>query len=58
MCHVAQIHTQLPAVRVCLSVYVQDGAEDGSLVASSEKTLQFFVCFIYFFIIFLRVRCC
>ncbi len=29
-------------------LYEQDGAEDGSRVASSEKTLQFFVCFIRF----------
>ncbi len=35
----------------------QDGAEDGSRVASSGKTLQFFVCSIYFFVV-LRVRCC
>ncbi len=49
MCHVAQIHTQLPAVRVCLSVYVQDGAEDGSLVASSEKTAVFRMFFFFFF---------
>ncbi len=35
----------------------QDGAEDGSRVASSGKTLQFFVCFICFFVV-LRVRCC
>ncbi len=26
----------------------QDGAEDGSRVASSEKTLQVFVCFVCF----------
>ncbi len=35
----------------------QDGAEDGSRVASSGKTLQFFVCSICFFVV-LRVRCC
>ncbi len=35
----------------------QDGAEDGSRVASSGKTLQFFVSFISFFVV-LRVRCC
>ncbi len=35
----------------------QNGAEDGSRVASSGKTLQFFVCFICFFVV-LRVRCC
>ncbi len=35
----------------------QDGAEDDSRVASSGKTLQFFVCFICFFVV-LRVRCC
>ncbi len=35
----------------------QDGAEDGSRVASSGKTLQFFVCFICFFVV-LCVRCC
>ncbi len=35
----------------------QDGAEDGSRVASSEKTLQVFVCFVSFFVV-LRVRCC
>ncbi len=33
------------------------GAEDGRRVASSGKTLQFFVCFICFFVV-LRVRCC
>ncbi len=38
-------------------VLKQDGAEYGSRVASSEKTLQFFVCFISFFVV-LRVRCC
>lgn len=27
----------------------QDGAERGSHLASSEKTLHFFVCFIYLF---------
>ncbi len=36
---------------------IQDGAEDGSRVARSGKTLQFFVCFICFFVV-LRVRCC
>ncbi len=30
----------------------KDGAEYGSRVASSEKTLQFFVCFISFFCCF------
>ncbi len=35
----------------------QDGAKDGSRVACSGKTLQFFVCFICFFVV-LRVRCC
>ncbi len=30
------------------SISSQDGAEDGSRVASSGKTLQFFVCFICF----------
>ncbi len=30
---------------------------DGSRVASSGKTLQFFVCSICFFVV-LRVRCC
>ncbi len=30
----------------------QDGAEDGSHVACSGKTLQFFVCFICFFLLF------
>ncbi len=35
----------------------QDGAEDGSRVACSGKTLQFFVCFICFVVV-LRVRCC
>ncbi len=30
----------------------QDGAEDGSRVACSGKTLQFFVCFISFFCCF------
>ncbi len=35
----------------------KDGAEDGSRVASSGKTLQFFVCFICFFVV-LCVRCC
>ncbi len=39
------------------SALSQDGAEDGSRVASSGKTLQFFVCFICFFCV-LRVRCC
>ncbi len=29
----------------------QDGAEYGSRVASSEKTFQFFVCFISFFVV-------
>ncbi len=33
------------------------GAEDGSRVASSEKTLQVFVGFVCFFVV-LRVRCC
>ncbi len=55
---------------ICLSEYLislgcawlvldlkQDGGEYGSRVASSEKTLQFFVCFICFFVV-LRVRCC
>ncbi len=37
--------------------YVPYGAEDGSRVACSGKTLQFFVCFICFFVV-LRVRCC
>ncbi len=36
---------------------IQDGAEHGSRVASSEKTLQFFVCFICYFVV-LRVGCC
>ncbi len=36
---------------------MQDGAEDGSRVACSGKTLQFFVCFICFFVV-LCVRCC
>ncbi len=36
---------------------VQDGAEYGRRVASSGNTLQFFVCFICFFVV-LRVRCC
>ncbi len=31
---------------------VQDGAEYGSRVASSGTTLQFFVCFIYFYLFF------
>ncbi len=35
----------------------QDGAEHGSRVASSEKTLQFFVCFICYFVV-LCVGCC
>ncbi len=35
----------------------QDGAEHGSHVASSEKTLQVFVCFVCLFVV-LRVRCC
>ncbi len=35
-------------------VTIQDGAEDGSRVASSEKTLQVFVCFVCFFVV-LRV---
>ncbi len=35
----------------------QDGAEDGSRVACSGKTLQFSVCFICFFVV-LHVRCC
>ncbi len=30
----------------------QDGAEDGSRVASSGKTLQFFVCFICFLLFY------
>ncbi len=38
-------------------VKTQDGAEDGSRVACSGKTLQFFVCFICFFVV-LCVRCC
>ncbi len=42
---------------VILIVHVQDGAEYGSRVASSGKTLQFFVCFISFFVV-LHVRCC
>ncbi len=29
----------------------QDGAEDSSRVACSGKTLQFFVCFISFFVV-------
>ncbi len=29
----------------------QDGAEDGSRVACSGKTLQFFVCFIFFYVL-------
>ncbi len=37
--------------------HVQDGAEDGSRVASSDKSLQVFVCFVCFFVV-LRVRCC
>ncbi len=37
--------------------YFQDDAEDGSRVACSGKTLQFFVCFISFFVV-LRVRRC
>ncbi len=36
---------------------IQDGAEHGSRVASSEKTLQFFVNFISYFVV-LRVGCC
>ncbi len=32
--------------------FVQDGAEYGSRVVSSRKTLQFFVCFISFFLLF------
>ncbi len=36
--------------------WIQDGAENGRRVASSGKTLQFFVCFICFFVV-LRVRC-
>ncbi len=35
-----------------LTLCKQDGAKYGSLVASSEKTLQFFVCFICFFLLF------
>ncbi len=35
----------------------QDGAKDGSPVASSDKTLQVFICFVCFFVV-LRVRCC
>ncbi len=35
----------------------QDGAEYGSHVATSEKTLQFFVCFTCIFVV-LCVRCC
>ncbi len=42
---------------MCWKKHNQDGAEDGSRVASSGKTLQFFVCFICFFVV-LRVRCC
>ncbi len=34
----------------------QDGAEDGSRVASSGKTLQFFVCFICFFVVILYYK--
>ncbi len=40
-----------------LILLFQDGAEHGSRVASSEKTLQFFVCFICYFVV-LRVGCC
>ncbi len=40
-----------------LEFFVQDGAEYGSRVVSSRKTLQFFVCFISFFVV-LRIRCC
>ncbi len=40
-----------------ITSFSQDGAEDGSRVACSGKTLQFFVCFICFFVV-LRVRCC
>ncbi len=36
---------------------IQDGTENGYRVASSGKTLQFFVCFICFFVV-LRVKCC
>ncbi len=36
---------------------IQDGAEHGSRVASSEKTLQFFICFICYFVV-LRAGCC
>ncbi len=39
------------------STLIQDGAEHGSRVASSEKTLQFFVCFICYFVV-LCVGCC
>ncbi len=38
-------------------ILIQDGAEHGSRVASFEKTLQFFVCFICYFVV-LRVGCC
>ncbi len=32
--------------------FLQDGAEDGSRVASSEKTLQVFVCFVCFSVVY------
>ncbi len=39
---------QFSFVRSCC----QDGAEDGSRVASSEKTLQVFVCFVCFLLFY------
>ncbi len=43
-------------IRQDANIVFQDGAEYGSRVASSEETLQFFVCFICFFVV-LSVRC-
>ncbi len=50
------IYKSSPVYQLYISTS-QDGAEDGSRVACSGKTLQFFVCFISFFFV-LRVRCC
>ncbi len=48
---------RVAAYRVAVYLMIQDGAEHGSRVASSEKTLQFFVCFICYFVV-LHVGCC
>ncbi len=49
-------YLNLPSQTYMMSL-VQDGAEYGRRVASSGNTLQFFVCFISFFVV-LHVRCC